>query len=68
MQPHFSQGADTEPTRKKLTTLISSPGGRWALTSSGKGIERTFKFKTFTKTWVCSSDFASITRGWTQVQ
>lgn len=26
--------------------------GRWALTAGGEGLERSFKFKTFAKTWV----------------
>ncbi|KAH8889844.1 transcriptional coactivator/pterin dehydratase [Thozetella sp. PMI_491] len=52
--PVFSAGQeDLEALDSSLSTLMSSTGagGRWALTSSGEGLERSFKFKTFAKTW-----------------
>lgn len=38
----------------KLRTLLASAGqgGQWLLVPSGQGLERSFKFKTFAKTWV----------------
>ncbi|KAL7820914.1 transcriptional coactivator/pterin dehydratase [Trichoderma gracile] len=35
----------------KLDRLLVSNGGRWTLTSDGEALERSFKFKNFTKTW-----------------
>ncbi|EFX03320.1 pterin-4-alpha-carbinolamine dehydratase [Grosmannia clavigera kw1407] len=48
--------APTEPEAETvgaaLDRLLSVSGrGRWSLTTSGDGIERSFQFKTFTKTW-----------------
>ncbi|KJR82473.1 4a-hydroxytetrahydrobiopterin dehydratase [Sporothrix schenckii 1099-18] len=50
--------ADETAVRTALETLVAvdgaaqSPGaGRWAVTANGLGIERSFKFKNFTKTW-----------------
>lgn len=37
----------------KLEPLLASHGGKWTLTSDGEALERSFKFKNFTKTWVC---------------
>lgn len=37
----------------KLEPLLVSNGGKWTLTSDGEALERSFKFKNFTKTWVC---------------
>ncbi|KAJ8132980.1 hypothetical protein O1611_g641 [Lasiodiplodia mahajangana] len=52
----FSAGTDETALTAALEELLSSAGkgGRWALISSGQGLERSFKFKTFTKTWVIS--------------
>ncbi len=53
--PAFSAGqGDVMPLEVALSTLLSTSGtgGRWALTRDGAGLERTFKFKTFAKTWV----------------
>ncbi|KAH0532124.1 hypothetical protein TsFJ059_000857 [Trichoderma semiorbis] len=35
----------------KLEQLLVSNGGRWTLTADGEALERSFKFKNFTKTW-----------------
>lgn len=51
-QPRFSQGADEAKLTASLDPLLSSSGGRWALTKEGEALERTFRFKTFGKTWV----------------
>lgn len=50
----FSAGADEQALGETLKTLLASAagGGRWALTPGGEGLERSFKFKTFAKTWV----------------
>ncbi|KAK3943829.1 pterin-4-alpha-carbinolamine dehydratase [Diplogelasinospora grovesii] len=49
--PKFSAGSASPATMEaKLAPLISE-GGRWTLTANGEGLERTFKFKTFAKTW-----------------
>lgn len=63
--PKFSAGSDESSLYKKLQTLLppgegngsqaAAPGGRWALIPSGEGLERSFKFKTFAKTWVSVS-------------
>ena len=50
--PRFAPGVDSDVLGPKLHPLLTSSGGRWDLTSSGEGIERSFKFKTFAKTWV----------------
>jgi len=36
---------------KDLAPLLGVNGGKWSLIESGKGVERSFKFKTFKKTW-----------------
>lgn len=51
-RPKFSAGEDEEALEEGLTPFLSSSGGRWALSPTGEGLERTFKFKTFPKTWV----------------
>jgi len=51
--PRFSAGSDLDTAGKTLALLLTSGGGRWMLTENGEGLERTFKFKTFAKTWVC---------------
>lgn len=50
--PKFAAGSEETGLAPKLRPLLASEGGRWALISSGEGIERSFKFKTFAKTWV----------------
>ncbi|RYP17746.1 hypothetical protein DL765_004324 [Monosporascus sp. GIB2] len=51
--PKFSAGSDEQALSRTLEPLLESAGrgGRWALTPSGEGLERSFKFKTFAKTW-----------------
>ncbi|KEY71518.1 hypothetical protein S7711_03584 [Stachybotrys chartarum IBT 7711] len=50
-QPRFSAGTDEAHIKPQLDTLLNSAGGRWALTAGGEALERSFKFKTFAKTW-----------------
>ncbi|KAI1335434.1 transcriptional coactivator/pterin dehydratase [Xylariaceae sp. FL0016] len=55
-KPRFSAGADEAALGTALEPLLASAGpgqghGRWTLTASGEGLERSFKFKTFAKTW-----------------
>lgn len=50
--PNFSPGADTAALNPALEKLVSRPEAPWRLTPSGEGVERSFKFKTFAKTWV----------------
>lgn len=52
MEPAISKGADVDALKQRLNPLLSTNGGRWTLTKNGEAMERTFKFKTFTKTWV----------------
>ncbi|KAH6607671.1 hypothetical protein Trco_003984 [Trichoderma cornu-damae] len=35
----------------ELEKLLASRGGRWTLSPDGEALERSFKFKSFTKTW-----------------
>ncbi|KAK0751094.1 pterin 4 alpha carbinolamine dehydratase [Schizothecium vesticola] len=54
--PRFSHGSDAASSEKALSVLLVSSdgrggGGRWTLTADGEGVERTFRFKTFAKTW-----------------
>jgi len=51
-QPNFSSNYDPEQGTKDLETILKGKGGKWELMGSGKGVERSFKFKTFKKTWV----------------
>jgi hypothetical protein len=51
-QPRFSEGSAASSMTESLAPLLAASGGRWSLSASGEGLERTFKFKTFTKTWV----------------
>lgn len=56
MKPHLhiSDGQDTEQLRRNLEPLLRSRSGRWCLTPDDKGIQRSFKFETFKRTWVSS--------------
>ncbi|RDA82957.1 hypothetical protein CP532_0873 [Ophiocordyceps camponoti-leonardi (nom. inval.)] len=47
MQPRFAPGTDTHSVEPALASLL----GRWQLASDGRALERTFRFKTFAKTW-----------------
>ncbi|KAI8965772.1 transcriptional coactivator/pterin dehydratase [Daldinia sp. FL1419] len=51
--PRFSADVDEPALTRALETLLASAGqgGRWVLIASGEGLERSFKFKTFAKTW-----------------
>ena len=51
-EPVFSSNYDPEEGTKDVEPLLRSNGGKWRLVESGKGVERSFKFKTFKKTWV----------------
>lgn len=52
-KPIFSEGtADVDALRDRLGPLLASNGGRWTLANGGEALERTFRFKTFAKTWV----------------
>ncbi|KAJ9142835.1 Transcriptional coactivator/pterin dehydratase [Coniochaeta hoffmannii] len=51
-EPSFSKDVvDAGSLSQRLDPLLASNGGRWALTNGGEALERTFKFKTFAKTW-----------------
>ncbi|OTA91670.1 hypothetical protein M434DRAFT_75924 [Hypoxylon sp. CO27-5] len=51
--PQFSAGVDEPALTRALEPLLASAGrgGKWTLIPGGEGLERSFKFKTFTKTW-----------------
>ncbi|KAI6093567.1 transcriptional coactivator/pterin dehydratase [Hypoxylon rubiginosum] len=51
--PQFSPGVDEPALTRALESLLASAelGGRWQLVPGGEGLERSFKFKTFAKTW-----------------
>ncbi|KAK3687646.1 pterin 4 alpha carbinolamine dehydratase-domain-containing protein [Podospora appendiculata] len=53
LQPAFSSGSDQAALEAALVPLLSAhgAGGRWTLAGEGHALERTFKFKTFAKTW-----------------
>lgn len=52
LTPRFSPGVDAEALSISLNKLLRGSGGRWILTKDGEAVERNFKFKTFSKTWV----------------
>jgi hypothetical protein len=54
MKPRFSPGSDELLMTHALEMLLTTEGGRWSLIADGEALERSFKFKTFAKTWVCS--------------
>ncbi|PBP23996.1 PCD-like protein [Diplocarpon rosae] len=49
--PAFSASYDPSQATRDLTPLLRANGGRWTLTENGKGVQRSFKFKTFKRTW-----------------
>ncbi|KAK0391123.1 hypothetical protein NLU13_0625 [Sarocladium strictum] len=49
--PRFASGADADALTPAVTSLLSTSGGRWTLAAEGEALERSFKFKTFAKTW-----------------
>lgn len=55
----ISPGHDKEEISNRLDSLLDDSGGRWTLTSDGKGLERAFHFKTFNSTWVGYSPFSN---------
>ncbi|RYP03065.1 hypothetical protein DL764_005414 [Monosporascus ibericus] len=57
--PKFSAGSDEQALTRTLEPLLESAGsgGRWTLTPNGAGLERSFKFKTFGKTWVYNTTY-----------
>lgn len=44
----FSEGSDATLLSSAVGGLTS---GKWTITADGQGLERSFKFKTFAKTW-----------------
>lgn len=46
----ISPGEDAATVTDQTTSLVDD--GKWHLCNAGKGVERTFKFKTFKTTWV----------------
>ncbi|KAK1778620.1 pterin 4 alpha carbinolamine dehydratase-domain-containing protein [Copromyces sp. CBS 386.78] len=51
IKAQFSEGSDPTVLGPSLEKLLAAGGGKWTLTQEGVAIERTFKFKTFAKTW-----------------
>ena len=49
----YSAGEDEEQLGRNATALTTRGGGRWKVTNDNRGLERTFRFKTFKATWVC---------------
>jgi len=49
--PVFSSTYSPTQGTADVQPLLRSSGGKWRLIDSGKGLERSFKFKTFKKTW-----------------
>ncbi|KAH8173138.1 pterin 4 alpha carbinolamine dehydratase domain-containing protein [Sarocladium implicatum] len=49
--PRFASGTDAAALTPVVTPLLSTSGGRWTLAAEGEALERSFKFKTFAKTW-----------------
>ncbi len=59
-EPQFSSNYNPIQGHQALGTLLKDGGGRWTLLSNGMGIERSFKFKGFKKTWVCRIPYRSL--------
>ncbi|KAF4126812.1 4a-hydroxytetrahydrobiopterin dehydratase [Geosmithia morbida] len=53
-KPRFSEGTEEASASSSLDSLLS---GHWTLTNEGEALERSFKFKTFAKTWVYNTAF-----------
>jgi hypothetical protein len=49
----FSAGEDEEQLGRDAAALVTEGQGRWKVTDDSRGLERTFRFKTFKATWVC---------------
>lgn len=56
----FAEGSDEALLSQQVESLASN---RWSVTQDGQGIERSFKFKTFAKTWVWWHPFRRSTNG-----
>ncbi|OAQ96828.1 hypothetical protein LLEC1_06029 [Akanthomyces lecanii] len=60
MPPSFAASTDKNAATEALRPLVTpEAGGRWTLTADGSGIERSFKFATFNKTWEFMSAVAA---------
>ncbi|KJX97692.1 pterin 4 alpha carbinolamine dehydratase like protein [Zymoseptoria brevis] len=53
----ISPGSDLETILRDASSLVET--GKWKLCNSGKGLERSFKFKSFNKTWEFMSQIAA---------
>ncbi|PNY29266.1 Pterin-4-alpha-carbinolamine dehydratase [Tolypocladium capitatum] len=51
LRPRFASDTDEATVTPALTPLLATSGGRWTLASEGRALERSFRFKTFAKTW-----------------
>ncbi|KAI5257114.1 transcriptional coactivator/pterin dehydratase [Aureobasidium subglaciale] len=51
VQFQYSAGENEEQLGRDATALTTQGGGRWKVTSDSRGLERTFRFKTFKATW-----------------
>lgn len=49
MQPEFSAGTDERTLMAETTALIQSG---WKLDQARTGLEKTYRFRNYTKTWV----------------
>ncbi|KEQ71790.1 transcriptional coactivator/pterin dehydratase [Aureobasidium namibiae CBS 147.97] len=47
----FSAGEDEEQLGRDAASLTTGGQGRWRVTDDNRGLERTFRFKTFKATW-----------------
>ncbi|KAH0372152.1 transcriptional coactivator/pterin dehydratase, partial [Aureobasidium melanogenum] len=47
----YSAGEDEEQLGRTAIALTTEGGGRWKVTDDKRGLERTFRFKTFKATW-----------------
>lgn len=48
----IARGQNEKEILQSLKPLLRDAGGRWSITSNGRGIQANFHFKTFRKTWV----------------
>jgi len=48
----YSAGEDEEQLGRDAAALTTGGQGRWKVTDDNRGLERTFRFKTFKATWV----------------
>ena len=52
----YSAGEDEEQLGRNAIALTTEGEGRWKVTDDKRGLERTFRFKTFKANWVCDKD------------